>query len=128
MAPFSALENVLIGQSFGGRQKDKTKHRAKDVLVRVGLGDRLDARPHQLSVGECQRVAIARAIISNPNIVLADEPTGSLDPQTAEEIFDLLMEISLKIKHLIMVTHDLSLASKFPRSFDCSGLIQSERS
>ena len=117
----------MIGQSFGGRQKDKTKQRAKDVLVRVGLGDRLDARPHQLSVGECQRVAIARAIISNPNIVLADEPTGSLDPQTAKEIFDLLMEISSEDKRtLIMVTHDLSLAGKFPRSFDCSGLIQSE--
>ena len=127
LAPFSALENVLIGQSFGGRQKDKTKQRAKDVLVRVGLGHRLDARPHQLSVGECQRVAIARAIISNPNIVLADEPTGSLDPQTAEEIFDLLMEISSEDKRtLIMVTHDLSLAGKFPRSFDCSGLIRSE--
>ena len=129
LAPFTALENVLIGQSFGGRQKDKTRQRAKDVLVRVGLEDRLDARPHQLSVGECQRVAIARAIISNPNIVLADEPTGSLDPQTAEEIFDLLMEISSEDKRtLIMVTHDLSLAGQFPRSFDCSGLIKSERS
>jgi putative ABC transport system ATP-binding protein len=95
----------------------------------VGLGDRLDARPDELSVGQRQRVAIARAIAGNATILLADEPTGALDPKTGQEIFHLLKEIAEEDNRtLLMVTHDASLASKMPRTFDCSGLIDYKQS
>jgi len=127
LAPFTALENVSIGLRFGSRQSASIQDQAYYVLERVGLRDRLHARPNQLSVGEQQRVAIARAIVTNPSVILADEPTGSLDPQTAKEIFELLLEVSSEDKRtLIMATHDLSLAQQFPRTFDCEDLIQSK--
>ena len=126
LSPFTALENVSIGLRFGARNHDDPQKRAIEVLNRVGLGDRLNARPDQLSVGQCQRVAIARAIAGNASILLADEPTGSLDPVTGREIFNLLKEIAEENKRtLIMVTHDPSLAAKMPNTFDCSRLIKS---
>ena len=101
---------------------------AVEVLNRVGLGDRLDARPDQLSVGQRQRVAIARAIAGDAPILLADEPTGSLDPQTGWEIFSLLKEIAEEDNRtLLLVTHDQSMAQEMPRSFDCSKLVQSAK-
>jgi ABC-type lipoprotein export system ATPase subunit len=127
LAPFTALENVCIGLRFGARKGSNRKERATEVLHRVGLGERLHARPERLSVGERQRVAIARALASGPSILLADEPTGSLDPETGREIFSLLREIAEEDgRTLIMVTHDPELAAKMPRTFDCSRLIQSE--
>lgn len=126
LAPFTAVENVSIGLRFGSRKRSNVFKRATEVLHRVGLGDRLHSRPDQLSVGERQRVAIARAIAGGASIVLADEPTGSLDPDTGKEIFELLCKVAEEDgRTLLMVTHDLSLASKLPRSFDCSGLVQS---
>ena len=126
LSPFTALENVSIGLRFGARNHHDPQKRAIEVLNRVGLGDRLNARPDQLSVGQCQRVAIARAIAGNASILLADEPTGSLDPVTGREIFNLLKEIAEENKRtLIMVTHDPSLAAKMPNTFDCSRLIKS---
>ena len=103
------------------------QERAAEVLSRVGLEDRMHARPDQLSVGERQRVAIARAMVSGASILLADEPTGSLDPQTGQEIFKLLLEVANEDdRTLIMVTHDKTLAAQMPRIFDCSGLVRSE--
>ena len=129
LAPFTALENVSIGLRFGARNDANPKKRAIEVLNRVGLGDRLDARPAELSVGQRQRVAIARAIAGNARILLADEPTGALDPKTGQEIFHLLKEIAEEDNRtLLMVTHDASLASKMPRTFDCSGLIDYKQS
>jgi ABC-type lipoprotein export system ATPase subunit len=129
LAPFTALENVSIGLRFGARNHANPKKRAIEVLNRVGLGDRLDARPAELSVGQRQRVAIARAIAGNACILLADEPTGALDPKTGQEIFHLLKEIADEDNRtLLMVTHDASLASKMPRTFDCSGLIDYKQS
>ena len=126
LAPFTAIENVSIGLRFGRRKRSNVFKRATEVLHRVGLGDRLHFRPDQLSVGERQRVAIARAIAGGASILLADEPTGSLDPETGKEIFELLCKVAEEDgRTLLMVTHDLSLASKLPRSFDCSGLVQS---
>ena len=128
LAPFTALENVCIGLRFGARKGSNRKERATEVLHRVGLGERLHARPDRLSVGERQRVAIARALASGASILLADEPTGSLDPETGREIFSLLREVAEEDgRTLIMVTHDPELAAKMPRTFDCSGLIQSEK-
>ncbi|HAE10912.1 MAG TPA: ABC transporter [Opitutae bacterium] len=126
LAPFSAVENVAIGLRFGARKSLNTGQRASEVLRRVGLGDRLHARPDQLSVGERQRVAIARAIAGDAPILLADEPTGSLDPGTGREIFSLLREVASENgRTLLMVTHDSELASELPVNFDCTGLVSS---
>ena len=126
LAPFTAVENVAIGLRFGSRSRGSARSRATDALHRVGLGDRLRARPDQLSVGERQRVAIARAVAGEASILLADEPTGSLDPTTACEVFDLLREVAAEgNRTLLMVTHDPALAARLSRSFDASGLIAS---
>lgn len=128
LAPFTAVENVAIGLRFGARSRSRARAKATEVLKRVGLGHRLNARPGQLSVGERQRVAIARAIAGDAPILLADEPTGALDPATGREIFTLLREVAEEHERaLIMVTHDHDLAGELPRTFDCSGLIRSER-
>ena len=128
LAPFTAIENVCIGLRFGSRKCLNLQERAAEVLSRVGLEDRMHARPDQLSVGERQRVAIARAMVSGASILLADEPTGSLDPETGEEIFKLLREIANEDdRTLLMVTHDETLAAQMPRTFDCSRLVRSER-
>ena len=122
--PFTATENVALGLRFGARNHKNPNQRAVEVLNRVGLGDRLDARPDQLSVGQRQRVAIARAIAGDAPILLADEPTGALDPQTGWEIFSLLKEIAEEDNRtLLLVTHDQSMAQEMPRSFDCSELV-----
>ena len=124
LAPFTALENVAIGLRFGSRRKAQARHRATEALHRVGLGDRLQARPDQLSVGERQRVAIARAIAGEAPILLADEPTGALDPTTGREVFSLLREVAAEgNRTLLMVTHDLALAAELPRTFDCTDLV-----
>ena len=126
LAPFTAVENVAVGLRFGARRRRGLRARAEEVLDRVGLGDRLGARPHELSVGERQRVAIARALAGDAPLLLADEPTGSLDPETGREVFALLRRVAEEDgRTLVMVTHDLALAAELPRTFDCSGLVRS---
>lgn len=123
---FTALENVEIGLRFGARiSARERKERSTALLQRVGLGHRLHARTSRLSVGERQRVAIARAIAGKPEILLADEPTGALDPRTAAEVFELLREVVSEAGcTLLMVTHDLALAAKLPRQMPCEGLVK----
>lgn len=122
LSSFTAVENVRIGQRFSGRAGN-----AVEMLHRAGLGNRLHTRVNSLSVGEKQRVAIARALIGNPAILLADEPTGSLDPRTGRQVFDLMRDLASEHgATFLMVTHDLTLASELPRQFDCSTLIRSE--
>jgi len=124
LAPFSALENVLIGLRFGARPRGGLRERAVAALERVGLAHRMEARPAELSVGERQRVAIARAIAGEPALLLADEPTGSLDPATSAEVFELLKETGTESgRTLVMVTHDRELAAALPRRFDCGALV-----
>ena len=124
LAPFSALENVMIGLRFSGYRGRDRRKRAEEALDRVGLSGRLRSRPATLSVGERQRVAIARAVVADPPLLLADEPTGSLDPATGAEIFALLRETTREDgRTLILVTHDLSLASDLPRRFSCDDLV-----
>lgn len=126
LAPFTAVENVAVGLRFGARRRRGNRARAEEVLDRVGLGDRLGARPHELSVGERQRVAIARALAGDAPLLLADEPTGSLDPETGREVFALLRRVAQEDgRTFVMVTHDLALAAELPRTFDCSGLVRS---
>jgi len=122
---FTALENVEIGLRFGARISARERRdRAVSLLKRVGLEHRLRARTNRMSVGERQRVAIARAIAGHPELLLADEPTGSLDPRTAAEVFALLLEVVKEAGcTLLMVTHDLELAAKLPRQVRCDRLV-----
>lgn len=110
---FTALENVLLGMSFGPGQD---RARAADLLGRMGLGDRLHYHPRQLSVGQQQRVALARAVAHRPALVLADEPTGNLDPRAAKNALDLLREVCAENNAaLLVVSHDTTLLSTLGR-------------
>lgn len=122
---FTALENVMVGMRFGrGVPHRDRRERANHLLERVKLSHRANARPDKLSVGERQRVAIARAVANRPPLLLADEPTGSLDPTTGEEVFQLLLEICREENcAMLFVTHDLDLAARLGRQFDCRGLV-----
>ena len=108
----SILENVELALTLSGISKTKRIRIAKDALIKVGLGDHLKKRPSQLSGGQMQRVAIARALVNNPDIILADEPTGALDSETSIQIMDLLKDIA-KEKLVIMVTHNPELAEQY---------------
>jgi len=106
----TALDNVLIPM-VPYRPRHEIEPRARELLQRIGLGDRLHHRPAQLSGGEQQRAAIARALINQPRLVLADEPTGNLDSHTSEEIFLLLAKLNEKGQTIVMVTHDPKAAA-----------------
>lgn len=106
----SALENVLMPlQYVANKPKDATK-KAQELLASVGLGERVKHIPNQLSGGEKQRVAIARALINNPNIILADEPTGNLDTKSGEDVLNILKELNKQGRTIIIVTHDNYIA------------------
>ncbi len=110
---FTALENVFLPAYMAGLKKTEAVKKAKQLLCDVGLEGRADHLPSQLSGGERQRVAVARALINDPQIILADEPTGNLDPANAKMIGELLFSMADKYdKTLILVTHDMELASK----------------
>ncbi|MGD9760933.1 MAG: ATP-binding cassette domain-containing protein [Candidatus Izemoplasmatales bacterium] len=108
----SVLQNVEMGLSLSGVSRSEAKKRAIEVLDRVGLKDHIHKRPNQLSGGQSQRVAIARALANNPDVILADEPTGSLDSETSIQILDLIKDIA-KDKLVIMVTHDSEMAYRY---------------
>lgn len=116
----SVLENVLVPRLAGGWEEspEDSRDRAEILLNDVGLKDRITHKPYQLSGGEQLRVAIARSLINNPKIILADEPTGSLDPVTGERVADLLLETNLgKGVALVVVTHNPGLAGKMQKAY-----------
>ena len=119
---FTALENVMMPMLISGAARDTARRRAADLLVRVGLAERFEHRPGELSGGEQQRVAVARALIQEPRVVLADEPTGNLDPGTAAGVQDLLIELNAE-RHitLVVVTHSGALASAMDRTLRLAG-------
>jgi ABC-type lipoprotein export system ATPase subunit len=109
---FNALENVYLSCLAAGNEKEIAKNKAKNILKKVGLFNRLEHYPNELSGGEKQRVSISRALINEPKIILADEPTGSLDKKTSEEIFKLLKKQINSKRIIIFATHNRFLANK----------------
>nr|WP_317632090.1 ATP-binding cassette domain-containing protein [uncultured Flavobacterium sp.] len=109
---YKNLEFVL--QATGWKEKSEIDLKISEVLEKVSMGNSAQKMPHQLSGGEQQRIAIARALLNNPDIILADEPTGNLDPHTSVEIMEVLREINRQGKTIVMVTHDYAILLKFP--------------
>jgi lipoprotein-releasing system ATP-binding protein len=113
---FTALENVMLPQLALGKPRQDARQRAIELLGDLGLGDRLEHRPALLSGGQSQRVAIARALANNPSLVLADEPTGNLDPTTADQVLDMLLSLCRSTGACALVaTHDYRLAGRLDR-------------
>jgi len=112
LTDFTALENVYLACLASGLDKNLSKHKARNILKQVGLANRIHHYPNELSGGEKQRVSISRALVNEPNIILADEPTGSLDKKNADEIFDLLKKQITPNRLILFATHNRFLANK----------------
>ena len=106
----SAVENVELPLLYGGYSKKERRAMAQAALERVGLGDRMDFKPSQLSGGQCQRVAIARAVAGNPKLLLADEPTGALDSKSGEQVMEIFSSLHKEGSTIVMITHEKSIA------------------
>ena len=110
MPKLTALDNTALPLMYGGIPKQKRREMAAEALKKVGLEDRLDHRPDQLSGGQCQRVAIARAIVGEPKLLLADEPTGALDSESGKVVLEIFRKLHDAGSTIIMITHDLEVA------------------
>jgi lipoprotein-releasing system ATP-binding protein len=116
LGEFTVLENVAMPLLIGGNSVQDARLRAAKLLQRVGLGHRIEHKPAELSGGERQRAAVARALINNPSVILADEPTGNLDSKTADQVYELMLELNQELNvSFLVVTHDHALAAKMGR-------------
>jgi len=111
----TALENVMLPMMFQNVPREAAEKRARELLTKVGLADRLHHRPNEMSGGQQQRVSIARALANNPDIILADEPTGNLDSESGNMVLKMLQQLHKEGKTLILVTHEMELADKAQR-------------
>ncbi|MCR5035180.1 MAG: ABC transporter ATP-binding protein [Clostridia bacterium] len=111
----SAVENVMVPLLYGGAGESRAREAAAGILERIGMGNRKEHLPNQLSGGQQQRVAIARALVGEPELILADEPTGALDQNTGREIMKLLLELNEEGQTIILITHDLGIAQQAKR-------------
>jgi putative ABC transport system ATP-binding protein len=125
----TALENVALPLIYSGVSKSDREARAAEALASVGLNDRMTHKPNELSGGQRQRVAVARALVTNPSIILADEPTGNLDSKTSEEIMELFADIHRRGNTVILVTHEEDIARNAHRIVRLKdGLVESDTS
>lgn len=108
----STLENVMLPAMYANMSRKEREEKAKNLLIKLGLGERLKNRPNQLSGGQQQRVAIARALINDPAIILADEPTGNLDTKSGEDVMGILKDLNKQGKTIVLITHELNVAQK----------------
>lgn len=115
LSKYTAVHNVAFPLLLRGIDKERAYDRAIKLLERVGLGDRIDHKPMELSGGQQQRVSIARALVGEPNILLADEPTGALDSKSGSEIMDMFLELNKEGNTIVVITHDLSVAKHAKR-------------
>ncbi len=115
---FSAIENVSLPGFIAGKSEKTVLNEASQLLERLGMSERMDHKPGQLSGGEQQRVALARALINKPKILLADEPTGNLDQENAKQVLQMILDLKQETQMtVILVTHDIQIAQKADRSF-----------
>ena len=110
-----ALDNVALPLVYSGIKQEQRLQKAKESLAKVGLQDKIDSKPNQLSGGQQQRVAIARALVTNPEIILADEPTGNLDSKSGKELLQIFQDLHSEGKTVILITHDLNIAKNAKR-------------
>ena len=119
MNEFTALENTMMPLLIRNQTTKEASAKAQDLLIRIGLEHRVNHKPHELSGGECQRVAVARALVTSPSLILADEPTGNLDPETADRVFDSFLDLNRTLNtSLIMVTHNQELAKRMDKVYE----------
>jgi lipoprotein-releasing system ATP-binding protein len=119
MPDFTALENMMMPLTIRGRLAKEHNSQLLLIIKKLGLENRINHYPHELSGGERQRVSIARAIITSPNIILADEPTGNLDNKNANKVFDIFLELAEEVgTSIILVTHDISLSRKMSKIYN----------
>ena len=119
MNEFTALENTMMPLLIRNQTTKEASAKAQDLLIRIGLEHRVNHKPHELSGGECQRVAVARALVSSPSLILADEPTVNLDPETADRVFDSFLDLNRSLNtSLIMVTHNQELAKRMDKVYE----------
>lgn len=118
LARTTSVDNTELPLIYAGKKKEERDKLAEEALVKVGLGNRLEHFPNQLSGGQQQRVAIARALVNNPNIILADEPTGNLDSKSGKEILQLLTKLNKEGNTIVLVTHDKQVASHAKRTIE----------
>lgn len=116
----SAMQNVQVPLFLSGKDEKTQKERAQALLERVGLGDRMEHMPSELSVGQQQRIALARMLANDPAIILADEPTGNLDPDMSQHVINFLAELNQEGRTVVLVTHDMNVAKRAKRTITIS--------